>query len=244
MKSLRTALLAAALAAASGAHAQLIGPSGGTGLSGEYARASDSPFAATPFSWFHLENFEDHLFNTPGVSASAGGVTSVVFGPQIHDSVDTDDGAFDGSGLLGDDYFSGSGSTGIVFTFSAAVLGALPTHAGLVWTDGVDPINFEAFDQNGVSLGGIFDQHHADGSFAGTLEDDRFYGLTHLGGISKLVITDNPGQEIDHIQYGFSVIPTEHGVPEPAAWALMLTGFAGLGAMLRRRRAAQTLQGV
>ena len=26
------------------------------------------------------------------------------------------------------------------------------------------------------------------------------------------------------------------GVPEPAAWALMLTGFSGLGALLRRRR--------
>ena len=28
------------------------------------------------------------------------------------------------------------------------------------------------------------------------------------------------------------------GVPEPAAWALMLVGFGGLGAVLRRRRAA------
>jgi len=27
------------------------------------------------------------------------------------------------------------------------------------------------------------------------------------------------------------------GVPEPATWAVMLTGFAGMGAMLRRRRA-------
>lgn len=29
--------------------------------------------------------------------------------------------------------------------------------------------------------------------------------------------------------------------PEPAAWALMITGFAGAGAMLRRRRMASTL---
>lgn len=31
---------------------------------------------------------------------------------------------------------------------------------------------------------------------------------------------------------------TGAGVPEPATWALMLMGFGGLGAMLRRRRAA------
>jgi hypothetical protein len=31
------------------------------------------------------------------------------------------------------------------------------------------------------------------------------------------------------------------GVPEPATWALMLMGFGGLGALLRRRRAGLTL---
>jgi hypothetical protein len=31
------------------------------------------------------------------------------------------------------------------------------------------------------------------------------------------------------------------GVPEPAAWALMVAGFGGLGAMLRRRRARPAL---
>jgi hypothetical protein len=30
------------------------------------------------------------------------------------------------------------------------------------------------------------------------------------------------------------------GVPEPATWGLMILGFAGLGAMLRRQRAAAT----
>ena len=38
---------------------------------------------------------------------------------------------------------------------------------------------------------------------------------------------------------GLSTAPA--GVPEPASWALMLAGFTGLGAMLRRRRAALAL---
>jgi hypothetical protein len=36
---------------------------------------------------------------------------------------------------------------------------------------------------------------------------------------------------------GFVTTDASPGVPEPAAWALMLMGFGGLGAMLRRRRA-------
>src|SRR5690349_6362880 len=104
-------LLAAALGAPGRASAQLLGPI-------PYLGFADSPFvAAGPWSYFHLETFEDHLFNVPGLAASAGGVTSVVFGPSIHDSVDEDDGAIDGSGLLGDDYFSGNGAAGIDFTF-------------------------------------------------------------------------------------------------------------------------------
>lgn len=32
---------------------------------------------------------------------------------------------------------------------------------------------------------------------------------------------------------------TSGGVPEPAAWALMIVGFGGVGALLRRRRRTQ-----
>ena len=31
------------------------------------------------------------------------------------------------------------------------------------------------------------------------------------------------------------------GVPEPASWAIMLVGFCGLGAMLRRRQSQDSL---
>jgi hypothetical protein len=80
-----------------------------------YLSFADSPFNGGSFSYFYLETFEDHLSNTPGVTGSPGGVTSVVFGPSIHDSVDADDGVIDGSGLNGDSYFSSSGAGGVTF---------------------------------------------------------------------------------------------------------------------------------
>jgi hypothetical protein len=40
---------------------------------------------------------------------------------------------------------------------------------------------------------------------------------------------------ISHIEYFGSSIPTG-AVPEPATWAMMVIGFGGLGAVLRRRR--------
>jgi len=231
MNRLRIFVATAALAFSAAAQAQLIGPSGGTGLSGEYARASDSPFASTSFTWFHLENFEDHLFNTPGVSASAGGVTSVFFGPSIHDSVDTDDGVLDGSGLLGDDYFSGSGAGGIVFTFSAAALGALPTHAGLVWTDGGGSTTFEAFDHNGVSMG-VVTVNIANATVTGETNEDRFFGAVDPLGITAMKIGNaSGGIEIDHLQYGLAA-----AVPEPESYALMLAGLGLVGFVAKRRR--------
>ena len=36
---------------------------------------------------------------------------------------------------------------------------------------------------------------------------------------------------------GFDTVGLSSSAPEPAAWAMMLMGFAGLGARLRRRRA-------
>jgi hypothetical protein len=215
----------------------VIGPLGGSGLSGEYSEFADSPFASVDFSggYSYLETFEDGLFNTPGVTASAGGVTSVVFGPNIHDSVDADDGVKDGSGLAGDSYFSSSGSAGVTFSFSALVLGMLPTHAGLVWTDGAGSISFEAFDQNGISLGTIIGAH-ANGSFNGETEDDRFYGATNAGGISAIRIANSSGGiEIDHLQYGKQG-STPPSIPLPSSVLLLISGLAGGFAFTRRHR--------
>ena len=216
---------AVAAGAAQAATATFYGPS-------TYVSQADAPLHAGDFDHFYLEDVEDGLVNTLGLS---------VTGPSF---CITNSGCFVGS--LVDSVGNGGDQTAghsmwaygpLTVTFDEAALGGLPTFAGLVWTDGLNPITFEAFDENGVSLGTRVGDH-ADGVFTGTLIDDRFYGVTYAGGISKLVISNPPAIEIDHIQYGLNDVGGGGGVPEPSAWALMLAGFGLAGAMLRRTRGA------
>jgi len=194
-----------------------------------YVSQADAPFHPGDFDHFYLEDVEDNAVNTLGLS---------VTGPSF--CISNNPGCFPGALIdsvgNGGDQTMGHSMFAVGFldvTFDAGALGGLPTFAGLVWTDGNNPITFEAFDGNGVSLGTLVG-NHADGAFAGTLADDRFYGLTYDGGISRLRISNPPATEIDHIQYALDDLGT--GVPEPASWALMILGFGAAGALLRSHR--------
>lgn len=219
-----SALVLALGAATAHAAATFYGPTA-------YTSQADAPLHPADFTNFYLEDVEDNAINTLGLTVTGPSLCIAGFNCFVGSGL-TDSVGNGGNGALGRSIWT-NGSTTV--TFDKVALGALPTFAGLVWTDGLNPILFEAFDENGLSLGTVAGSH-ADSSFAGTLADDRFYGVSYSGGISKLVITDSPGQEIDHIQYAFNL--GGGGVPEPATWAMMLMGFGLLGSVLRGRRVA------
>ena len=212
------------LVAALPSNATLLGPT-------PYLQASDSPWASTSFSYFHLEDFEDGLFNTPGVTANAGAAVSLPNG--FNDSVDADDGVIDGFGQAGHSFFHGSGFTGITFTFDAVALGALPTHAGLVWTDGVNDVVFEVFDGIGTLIGTSGPLTIAQSGFNGSTAEDSFFGFEHSAGIGSIRISHTHGSfgiEVDHLQYG-----SAEAISEPGALVVFGLGLAGLIAIRRRR---------
>jgi hypothetical protein len=175
-----------------------------------YNSELDSPFHYLPHSYLYLEDFEDNALNTPGVTSAAG--LAFTNGSST-DSVDKDDGTLDGNGKNGHSYWSGYSPLAFTFTFNAGILGTLPTMAGLVWTDvgqvssgtpNYGNVMFEAFDQNGVSLGAIGPFAVGDGVNTGETAEDRFFGVEYDGGISKIKMwmTNSFDFEVDHLQYG------------------------------------------
>ncbi|MBX3484700.1 PEPxxWA-CTERM sorting domain-containing protein [Phenylobacterium sp.] len=95
-------------------------------------------------------------------------------------------------------------------------------------------------DFSGVSLtlGAVYTAALSTSSFkvAVVYGDDAYAGGHALNSLSSCASCD-----LDFRVVGSS--EPRGGVPEPATWALMLTGFAGLGARLRsRRRRAEAVQ--
>jgi len=173
-----------------------------------YKSFADSPFAkGTPTGYFHLEDFENNLLDTPGVTSPAGGVCSTFGLPQLIDSVDGDDGNPSNDDCMScDGYFDPSGPQGVEYVFDASVLGGkLPTHAGIVFTDGGpgSDVVFTAFDADGNELGTIVAKGVADETVYPSFDEDRFFGIIAPSGVQRIKLTASTGGiEADHLQYG------------------------------------------
>ncbi|MCC6820722.1 MAG: hypothetical protein IT579_08345 [Verrucomicrobia subdivision 3 bacterium] len=185
-----------------------------------YLTFADSPFNATGFKYFYLENFEDSAQNTLGATPSAGWIVASAAGGA--DSVDPG----------GHSYYSSASQTNLTITFNAAALGGkLPTHAGIVWTDvgnvtsgsfGVGTVRFTARDANGVSLGTNASGNLGNGSAVPSQAEDRFFGVVNAGGISSISISMPASKdwEVDHLQYGY----LDSAGFNDSIWAINLDG--------------------
>lgn len=170
-----------------------------------YKSRADSPFTGVVFaSYNHFEDWEDGLVNTPGVTPSSTQLGTSFSGLQ--DSVDGDDGVVDGKcekdgGTCNDGFANGT----FELTFDAAVLGALPTHVGIAWTDGntgCDAV-FEAYDAADMPIGTKSAAAVGDGSNSGTVDEDRYFTVVHTAGVKKIVVkSSSGGVEVDHLHYG------------------------------------------
>ena len=88
---------------------------------------------------------------------------------------------------------------------------------------------------------------YVDGNFAGgspgeTSQVTQAYSLPGGGGVHNLnvyYVTGNGTPSI--LSFEPRITTFSGGVPEPATWALMITGFGAAGAMLRRKRATAAL---
>jgi len=197
-----------------------------------YVQHGDSPFNGLGSSYAYLETFEDGLVNTRGLTASGGIVIGL---DPFVDSVDAEDGAIDGYGSPGShSLWSNFTESALTFTFDAELLGALPTYAGIVWTDiGYNsptpyygPVSFEAFGAAGQSLGSIGPYLLGDGIDTGQTAEDRLFGVYDPSGVSSIRISTNTSDwEVDDVQYGREVKP----VPEPATLLLVGLGLSVLG---------------
>jgi hypothetical protein len=201
-----------------------------------YLSFSDSPFSGLSFDYFYLEDFEDNLLNTPGVTVNSGFPAGYDVYGQFIDSVDGDDGAIDGFGFNAHSYVTWSVNT-LIFSFDSGTLGTLPSHVGIVWTDstGLGDVSFEAFDAANVSLGMIGPVTLGNGSTVSQTAEDRFFGIINESGISQIVVNNAASQnwEVDHLQYGAQV-------PIPSSFILLVSGIA-LGVWCKRRSISELM---
>ena len=123
-------------------------------------------------------------------------------------------------------FFFNTALSGLVLTRGGAWTGALPTppptSSFVVLGDIFGPVGFQHYTLSFVAPQDITVKLALGGGNPGGL-------------IPSTPAPDDKGALLDNLSLD---ITSPAAVPEPATWAMMLMGFGGLGAALRRRRAA------
>ena len=168
----------------------------------------------------------------PGTGAAPNGYTLggvTFFGPFLNNIPAGDDGA--AVNMLIDNELGGqigmalpgSDAIGLLLSQGLGFAGAPLTSA---------PVSLVAY--NGATV--VYSGTPIAGDFASL----TFFGLSGLGPITSLTISTDPTDQFP----GIGLVEYGSAVPEPATWAMMLIGFAGLGAALRSTRRRAQVQAV
>jgi len=107
--------------------------------------------------------------------------------------------------------------------------------AGGAWVGTFDPPNGPGIVFGGFPIAATTGFQLYTLSFVAP-KDMRFY-VTLKGGMPQQVFgSDGLGPILDYVALDIAAPNAGGAVPEPATWAMLLLGFGGLGAALRRRR--------
>jgi hypothetical protein len=152
----------------------------------------------------------------------------------------------------------GSGNTALVFTGAENIISPSNGQARIEAADGalnflrIEPLaglsGFTAFEANlnagatGTATILVYDQFGVNpaSTFTVATGGQNFFNLRSINGqvITRVEVstpTNVPLQDVRQVRIGG--VTTFAVVPEPSAWALMIMGFGGVGALLRRRNA-------
>lgn len=99
--------------------------------------------------------------------------------------------------------------------------------------DAVGSTGITAFARDGTLLGTVTNTGTGI-EFLGLVSTDPSQGIA--GVFLDLTGSEPFGFAIDNVRFGVRGQVQLPGVPEPSTWAMMLMGFGGLGAVLRRRQ--------
>jgi hypothetical protein len=128
-----------------------------------------------------------------------------------------------------------SAPTDVVIFSAPAALGPLPSTPWDIYTVAGIQFGDSGLSNNFTVTGGVITATNY-----GVFEPGIGDTILDLGYSGLNVFFNNPGTAAvitDKADVIFTpAASTGGGVPEPAAWALMITGFFGLGGMLRRTR--------
>lgn len=102
------------------------------------------------------------------------------------------------------------------------------------------PLVFTVSDPHGITFAGIGATFSSTGQLL-TLGTGDHFTSNALGNWFSADIYDGATKKTYNVAARDAFEQIQNAVPEPATWGLMIVGFGGVGAVLRRRRAAVAL---